>query len=324
MDQICAQSGMVRVQDPRTRAIVELPGTESLAAALAACPMRFALDDAVTDTVTRLAFYPETIVGKALDLVRCPAPSLWLEFRGAARHGVFADTGRLACGHDAAGGQRLGLLIESRNGGRAGTIASAWESTEGQPPDAAPFVIEFDFDTPIADRAAEDGAWAMRITDFPPLEPLFRHVRFRLKPEWLAYYRERCPDPARFGAVMDQVLQPAAEDVPFVAAFLLLMMSQQAVRLRPADLAALNRVRAKRGRTPLLDHSEMMLEIGEAGGIAGQGDGIDGRAPSRLHLVRGHLVRRGPTIFWRNAHMRGRAELGRIERRSISLLQAAE
>jgi hypothetical protein len=51
--------------------------------------------------------------------------------------------------------------------------------------------------------------------------------------------------------------------------------------------------------------------------LIGRSSGIRRRA-SRLHLVRGHLVRRGSQIFWRVPHLRGSARSGEIHTRTVT------
>ena len=43
------------------------------------------------------------------------------------------------------------------------------------------------------------------------------------------------------------------------------------------------------------------------------------RSAPRLHLVRGHLVRRGSLLFWRRSHMRGHSDIGTIRSRTVHL-----
>ncbi len=44
----------------------------------------------------------------------------------------------------------------------------------------------------------------------------------------------------------------------------------------------------------------------------------------RRHHVRGHLVRREDSAYWRSPHWRGHVLLGRIERRTVSLTSGAK
>jgi hypothetical protein len=71
----------------------------------------------------------------------------------------------------------------------------------------------------------------------------------------------------------------------------------------------LNKARAKQGKPPLVDYHLLRLDLSKASpGDHGQG-GHSGRHP-RYHAVRGHFFRRGETLYWRRAHMRGDIRLG--------------
>lgn len=329
MDQICQATGPILVQNNDDGGVFELPGCSALASSVALCPLRFVLDDIVAETCTRLGFCDDTLVGRAVDILRCPAPSLWIEFRAAARNNVYAETDRLADAVLQFPMQRIGLLVQSDRSGRRGTIHSCWENREPHAPHVAPFFAEFDFDRPAdsVSRSRGDASNAahleVRVDDFPALEGLFRHLRFCFQPEWLSYYRNRCKSQQEFQRTVEAAVKPLAEDIPFFAAFVLLLMAGNATRKIPVELSALNKARRKRGKAPLMDHVELRLELGGADDI-GAASYASSRSAARFHFVRGHLVRRGSAVFWRVAHMRGQKSLGIIARRTVSLGIAAE
>jgi hypothetical protein len=80
----------------------------------------------------------------------------------------------------------------------------------------------------------------------------------------------------------------------------------------------LARVRARVGKPALLDqmevHSPIMPEYQFEHAQASAGF----RRRSRLHHVRGHLVRRGAKLFWRVPHLRGSAAAGFIRARTVT------
>ena len=330
MDQVCHADEPIVIEDTSSGALHHLPGTDRLAPALESCPLRFVLTDEIAQTCARLGFEDDTILGTSVDVLRCPAPLLWIECRGAARHGVFAGAERIADNANASDPQRLGYLIESDPAGRRGRIQCCWDAGDGLSPDVAPYVIEFDFNethglsgaTPAIGDREWTGAY-LRIQDFPALQPLFNHVRVRFREEWLDYYRQACADRDEYVRTLEAAMKPACEDVPFFAAFALLLMANNSTRTRNIEFAKLNRARAAKGRPPLLDHMEMMLELGHAYEFDAAQESAE-RSQARLHLVRGHLVRRGDTIYWRNAHMRGNAAHGSVQRRTVSVHLAAE
>lgn len=84
---------------------------------------------------------------------------------------------------------------------------------------------------------------------------------------------------------------------------------------RDFSRSKLNRSREARGRSSLLDYTEMRIASPEPLPSLGAVAQTDLRNV-RLHHVRGHLVRRSGAIFWRMAHLRGAATaIGQQERR---------
>jgi hypothetical protein len=282
------------------------------------------LRDDLTEQCTALAFEPGTILSTSVEIVRVPAPSMWIEFCGRARQSVFLEQGRLSCQARPNSAQRIGLLVSSDSKGRKGHIDVCWDSLEGDTADISPFMIAFDFDDPFFSQASDlvtpDGSMGVGVPGDPALEPLFQHVRFVLRPEWYRYFIDRCESDLQYRQVLRQAILPLLEDVPFFATFCLLLMSRTAVAQRQSCLDRLNRARSKRGVAPLLDHVELSMNIGDTGFAEPlQDDASSLRSAPRLHFVRGHLVHRGQSIFWRTSHMRGRPEIGSIRSRTVCL-----
>ena len=331
MDQIAQANEPIFVRDPDGAKALSLPGSNVMASTLKSCPLRYILHDDIVETCIRIGFEPAGILHTAVDLLRCPARRLWVEFNGPARNRAYGEKDRLAA--DALRwNQRLGLLIESDASGRQGTIQSCWESPQGRSPEIAPFIAEFDFDQAAIKNYSQPGVSGhrrascveVRMNDFPALESLFRHICFRFRPEWHDYYQRRCNSQTQYENIVQAALKPVVEDVPLFASLMLLLMAHNAVKPNCLTLAKLNASRTKRGKTALLDHVELTLELGGTEGQWAIGRPGHNRAASRLHTVRGHLVRRGDAIFWRNTHLRGSAARGVIANRTISLRFAAE
>ncbi len=299
------------------------PGTDVLAPELNACPLRYVLDDAVVAVCAELAFEDDTILGSSLELLRVPAPKLWVEFRRGARNSALADVERLASDAEQDAAQRIGLLVIADERGRSGSIHVCWER-DGLSPELAPFVIEYDFDDDTFSKSAhQDGAClGAVISDFPAIQALYNRVRFRLSPEWQRYYDEKATSPAHYQSLLTAAVRPLLEDVPFFALFCLLLASGGALRQVSVDRRRLNAARARRTRMPLLDHVEVTMTMA-AGASISAAPGDSTRSPPRLHFVRGHLVRRGGGIHWRTAHMRGSAASQPIRTRTVTLTFAA-
>ncbi len=170
-----------------------------------------------------------------------------------------------------------------------------------------------------ADRTASIG---VNVAGHPPLDDLFKHVRYVLRPEWKQYYAQFATDDQHYRGLVLHAVDPLLEDVPFFAMFCLLLMSKSALREQPANRRRLNEARAHRGRALLLDHVELTMNLRAPEGRSEAPASAEHRSSPRLHFVRGHLVRRGDAIHWRMSHMRGKAEIGSIRSRTISLRMA--
>jgi hypothetical protein len=135
---------------------------------------------------------------------------------------------------------------------------------------------------------------------------------------WDAYYRQAPCSLESKQAIARHALGTIAIDIPVLLAFLMLLGIRSGVSLHPKDYTRLNRSRAKAGRTMLLDHVEVRSPLPAPHHfIDASGANLAGRA-RRLHHVRGHLVRRGNTIFWRIPHLRGSSRAGAIRTRTVT------
>ena len=299
------------------------PGTDALATDVAQCPLRYVLHDDVTKLCTELAFEDDTLLGSSIELLRVPAPKLWIEFVESARHNVFSNLGLLNDKAASSSHQRVGLFITSDERGRNGYVEVCWENGDGLSPDVAPFVIEYNFDDEFFSKsgfvANDDACIGIDVGNIQSLNPLFRHIRFRLRTQWHRYYKEKAGSDIRYRELMLLLINPLLEDVPFFAMFCLLLMSKNALRQQAGDRSRLNRSRERRGRSPLLDHIELTMNLAPFESVPGDATNAELRASPRIHFVRGHLVRRGNAIFWRTSHMRGKPEIGSIRSRTISL-----
>jgi hypothetical protein len=217
---------------------------------------------------------------------------------------------------------RAGLLVESDQTGRRGTITVAWEG-EAPEPDLSPFIIRFDLDKPRAVNGnAESVIRQVQIRDSERLTDVLRFARFEMRDSWRSYYARACNSPQQFEQAIQTNLCMIAGDFPAFLSFLMLLQARNAVTAESVSMARLNKARRKLRRAPLLDHIEVKAALGGARG--GKQVGYpSSRADSRLHFVCGHLVRRGSLIFWRRAHMRGSAVSGVLSSRTVVVKLAA-
>jgi hypothetical protein len=320
LDQVFQAKEPVVARNAYDRRLVLLPGVGCFSDMLPQCRLRYVLEDDVTSLCARIAFEPNGMVGACTDILRAPASLVWVEFNDSARHGVPPEANLTDSIHRG-GRQRIGVLAATCARGRQGELHVCWEGQPGFGPEAAPFVAEFDLDNPALSETADgESTFAVRTSAFESLNRLFGRIRFRLRPQWLEYYRVRVRSQEQFHEVVREAMAPLCADMPFLAAFFLLAMTGRALRAQPVDRSLLNRARGRTGKPALLAHQEISLNLTRASAApdAGAGAGGGGRS-RRLHLVRGHLVRRGGAVFWRTSHMRGDAELGVISSRTISL-----
>jgi hypothetical protein len=296
-----------------------LPSGGSIASDVAACPVRYVLDDPVAATTARTAFVDSAQVAKCIDLLRMPAPRFWIEWSEHGRRKVMQELGLAAPVEMARLVGRAGLLVESNATGRAGEIHVVWEG-EADQTELSPFIMEFDLDNPCfaAMRSENHLIRGVKVNGCEALSALLRHVRFRLRPEWRTYYEAACSTEDAFDRALQQNLAIVAADFPYLAGFCLLLATRNAVADVPVDMARLNLSRAKRGKPPLLDHIEVKARLA----LPPRSHRMDRqqiRLAARMHFVAGHLVRRGPNVFWRRAHIRGNSLRDVISSRTITM-----
>jgi len=304
-----------------------LPGAFDFAAQLRACPLRYVLDDGLTEACTDLALAGGDRLSGCLDLIRLPARRFWVEWNDSLR-------GRLLRSLDAGAGQdlracsRAGALVQSSADGRRGLLHSFWKDADGIVC-LAPLETHLDLSGEWP-RTGRRGGWTFdadaRLVEpqDPELETLLECMRFRFQEQWAAYYREAQLSPVAAEQLLRASLATVARDMPIVLAFALLLGARNAVQQAAADRGALNRRRLARHKPPLLEHIEVRCLAGvEPSYGHGEAEQGSGRRKPRLHHVRGHLMRRANELFWRRAHLRGRASAGRVLTRTVQLSFAA-
>jgi hypothetical protein len=116
---------------------------------------------------------------------------------------------------------------------------------------------------------------------------------------------------------MRGALGSSAFDLPMLFATFLLMTAKEGTDRQIINMQRANRARLLTGKSLLLDHIEVRVRIGAqmTRSPESPGSGLQ----RRLHHVRGHLARRGHTVYWRSPHLRGSARLGVIKSRTVEL-----
>ncbi|HVO44973.1 MAG TPA: hypothetical protein VMT29_01440 [Steroidobacteraceae bacterium] len=301
---------------------VELPGALPYSAILRECPLRYVLTDPLVVCATQLGFAEGERLSSCLDLVFAPARCVWVEWADGPRQEALRSLPGLNLPAQS-GARRAGCLVQAGSSGRTGEIRTFWST----PQDLAylsPVITDFDLDgapQPLAAHARALAGWdaVVRVSDEPALDELLSHLRFRFDATWAGYYGQRCADERSRSEVLRRNLSACAFDGPMLMAFFLLLAAGALLPRQPVRHEQLNRARRRAGKAELLEHVEVSAPLGPIREHRPQRPGDSGRAAPRLHHVRGHIVRRGSTIYWRSPHLRGSARIGQIRSRTVVL-----
>lgn len=307
----------------RTDDGIELPGAHRFSTDIQACPLRYVLSDELTACATQLAFAEGDRVSSCLDLVRVPAQSLWVEWADTARRKALQAIPSLGMTEDAPPTRHAGALIRAVSNGRSGHIRTFWSSVDDRV-HLSPMITRFDFDRcPPAASPIDSSLWRaetkLTLPGEPAIEEILSHFRFTLDDEWAAYYSSRCHSEALRMTVRRNNLCGCAFDAPMLIALLLLLNARDLLPRQEIRHERLNRIRRTRGKPPLLEHIELSAPLDRPPATTWSPAGESHRLSPRLHHVRGHLCRRGASVFWRSPHIRGSARLGQVRSRTILL-----
>jgi hypothetical protein len=305
---------------------VQVAGPSRFASQIAACPLRFVLGDDLTQASADLAYADGARLVGCLDLLRMPAPHLWIEWNDEVHRRTIHETRSAAAFDSAAAGRKVGILLRASANGLAAVGRTFWAHTaadEHADVTLSPLETHFNLRGEFEDSKDSQDVLSGGFLDAThggnaATASLLDHVRFRFEESWAAYYREAAGGTDFKRRLINESIVSIAWDAPFVLAFLLLLSAKDATRLMPVSRAAINRKRLANGRAPLLDHIEVnaSLDAVSTGEAAGESSG---RQSPRLHHVRGHLVRRENRVFWRVPHLRGSGSRGTVRSRTVCL-----
>lgn len=300
-----------------------LPSSHRFAAAMQRCPLRYVLSDELTRCATQLAFAEGDRVSACLDLIRVPAQSLWVEWADVPRREALRALSSLGLKAEKPEIRHAGALLSVTSNGRSGHIRTFWSTIDEQAY-LSPLVTEFDLDRPPPPSSPIDsqlwrGETRLKIDGEPALEELLEHLRFHFDDDWAAYYHERCQTQELRAQVLKSNLSGCAFDAPMLMAFFLLLGARDLLPRQTIRHERLNRTRQRSGKAPLLEHVEVSAPLDRTPSEALPPAGESVRVSPRLHHVRGHIVRRGTSVFWRSPHIRGSARLGQVRSRTVIL-----
>jgi hypothetical protein len=307
---------------------IKVSGPSDFAHTIVGCPLRFVVADDLTRASAELAFADGDRLASCLDLLRIPAPLLWVEWSDAVHQQVIYESGVVpACDPDA-GGRRVGVLLRSSLTGRSAIARTFWSvaAADGQhearmSPLETYIELDGGFEPTTVDAVAMLSGHYAGVTygGDAGVAALLERVRFQFDDQWLNYYRVAAPDLNERQAIVRASLAAVASDIPLLLAFFLLLNAHGATRRMPVARGILNRKRLERGRAPLLDHVEVHASLPELSAAHEEVATVGSRRAPRLHHVRGHLVRREDRVFWRTPHLRGSARQGVVRSRTVCL-----
>jgi hypothetical protein len=309
-------------QNTKDGSLTHLNNAAAFAKDIQRCATRYVLSDELTRLCTALAYSKGARTLACTDLLHVPAERVWIEWTQApwrnelARYG-FKGTSDVSSG-------RRGIFIQSNREGRQGLMRTFWASGESElAVRSSSMEAYFDFDTQEGDDPAafdqqKRPSFCVADNALGKADILRRCFRFWFERSWQDYYEGGQLTPLQSAAVSHHALGSIAIDIPVVLAFFLLLSTRPNLPRRPLMLERLNRARSKSGKARLLDQIEVFSPL--LSEYRPSDDGLSGisRRASRLHHVRGHLVRRGSQIFWRVPHLRGRARSGVIHTRTVT------
>ena len=311
------------VENPRNGSRTHLNNAAAFAESVESCATRYVLSDELTSLCTALAYSKGASTLACIDLLHVPAERVWLEWTETpwrnelARYGFNCPRGSVRPG-------RRGAYIQSTPQGRRGLMRTFW-SNEQSEPDVLCSSMEayFDFDTREGEAPAaldQLNRPSICVTENPLGKSgiLQRCFRFRYERTWQDYYAAAQLTSVQATALSHHALGTIAIDIPVILAFLLLLVTRPGLPCRPITLERLNRARLRSGKAQLLDQMEVCAPLLPEYRPSSGGLSKDRRRASRLHHVRGHLVRRGSKIFWRVPHLRGNARSGVIRKRTVA------
>ena len=318
------------VQSTKDGSITRLTNAAAFAKDVANCATRYVLNDELTRLCTALAYSKGASTLACADLLRVPAERVWIEWAEApwwdelTRYGFKSPVDSVIRG-------RRGVFIQSTPQGRRGLLRTFWAIGESDMEVmSSNMEAYFDFDTeegedPEVYGRPERSSLCVADYSVKGADILRRCFRFCFERSWQDYYDGAQLTPLQSAALAHHALGTIAIDIPVVLAFFLLLTTRPSVPRRPLMLERLNRARSKSGKARLLDQIEVFSPlVPEYRPSSGRPSGI-GRRASRLHHVRGHIVRRGSRIFWRVPHLRGSARSGAIPTRTVTwMIDTAE
>lgn len=292
--------------------------------AVAHCPLRFVLSDELVRICIELAYSEGDELAGCLDLTRLPAEQLWVEWSEPARRAALRRVLPECVDLDGRDVERSGVLISAARSGRSGSLRTFFlTGVEPAEPVVAALETLLDLDGSGAPgalvTALKGGVVGVCDARNAHLNDLLQCARFRLDSAWQRYYASVVSSPALGAHVVRLLIAIVAFDIPMLLALFLLMTIRADLVRRAVKPERLNRKRARFGRPPLLEHVEVSSPLFVQAAYRDTDKPALARTAPRFHHVRGHIVRRRDTVYWRGPHWRGHLRLGQVRSRTVEL-----
>jgi len=298
-----------------------LSGAMDFAADAANCPIRYVLSDELTRLCAALAYSKGAQSLACTDLVRIPAERLWVEWAYGPWRNELDRYGFPPSSDQFGNYGRRGALLTASRDGRRGHVKTFWCTGDAAVDVAASSMYaDFDFDASERDNGQTAQSQALRVVNGPSdsNSTIKMCFSFDFEPTWAEYYDRAQLSAAHRQEIEHHSLGTIALDVPVLLAFFLLLNTRQGLPQQKSQLERLNKSRIRDGKTPLLEHTEVLAPF-PSGYLSTRDDsGSSGRRRPRLHHVRGHLVRRRNELFWRVPHLRGNSSAGVLRTRTVT------
>ena len=286
---------------------------------------RFLLDTNTIHTAVELTLGRPKVLLEAMRHLRVPYERMWIEWpeEGRAKlRETFGDQGRIDEHRPLPA--RIGFLIEAdKETGRTGRITWIWN---GPPllrpadfPNIAPISPVFDLDARI-DQPSERIAgflrgnlariWKDNPVQLKALFDIWRTAKHEPSEWGWTYINHYQRTTGRLEQHLGDLFADVyGEYIIIWAIILLLTSSRKIVDYKPVSRAKINKARVKRREVPLLDHTEVTLDIGirRVPGQTGQPLGYIRKSP-RIHMVSSYLARRGDKHWVVMPYWRGSGE----------------
>lgn len=312
------------VENTRDGSITHLSGAAAFSKDIESCATRYVLTDELTRLCTAIAYSKGASTLACGDLLHVPAERVWVEWAEAPWRNELACYGFKSPFESAVSGRR-GIFIQSNPDGRSGLMRTFWANGESEMEVlSSSMEAHFDFDThegeipEFIDRQKRASICVSDSVAPGKADILRRCFRFWFERSWQDYYDRAQLTPVQAAALSQHALGTIAIDIPVVLSFFLLLAVRPSLQRRPLMLERLNRARVKSGKRPLLEQIEVFAPLLPEFKSGSPSHPSESHRSRRLHHVRGHLVRRGSTLFWRVPHLRGSARAGTLRTRTVN------